>query len=416
LLTTDLVRVRRKGDAILPRYLHGPAVERLYPIVRYYAETFEAMIGKSRDDVDASLDACEVSARDRVAALGLRKVLEDRAEFETAEGVDPEALRREVFAASAQAHKGLELKAEFDRAAVLASAAERLGTTVEAIEKGLYADLRGSEVLKGFTALSPAAAIERYNLGLAQAILLRATRVTVELSGEEPARMREIFRAARFHQLLHVVRGSAKQGYVIELDGPYSLFDAVQRYGLRLALFLPSVLSCASFHVKAEVLWGRAEREKLAFEITAADGLVAGGKGPSSGSPDLDAPAFCEAFGKLGSAWKVRQNRRIFALPGEVVCVPDLIFENGETGEEAYLEAFGFWSRAAVWRRVELLRKGFPARILLAVGKQLRVSEEVLGEEDAGEIYVYRRSISPREVLARLDRGPRTESRSASKV
>jgi uncharacterized protein len=79
------------------------------------------------------------------------------------------------------------------------------------------------------------------------------------------------------------------------------------------------------------------------------------------------------------------------------------VFGNRETGEEVYLEAFGFWSRDAVWRRVELIRKGFPARILLAVGKQLRVSEEVLGDDDAGELYVYRAAMSPRAVLARLD-------------
>ena len=54
-------------------------------------------------------------------------------------------------------------------------------------------------------------------------------------------------------------------------------------------------------------------------------------------------------------------------------------------GEKVYLEAFGFWSRAAVWRRIELLQKGFPARVILAVNSQLRVSEEVLGEDDAGE-------------------------------
>ena len=61
-----------------------------------------------------------------------------------------------------------------------------------------------------------------------------------------------------------------------------------------------------------------------------------------------------------------------------------------------------------MWKRVELLRKGFPARIVLAVGKQLRVSEEVLGDDDAGEIYVYKRTISPREVLERLNRGARS--------
>ena len=40
--------------------------------------------------------------------------------------------------------------------------------------------------------------------------------------------------------------------------------------------------------------------------------------------------------------------------------------------------------------------------MLLAVPKQLRVSEEVLGDDDAGEVYVYRATMSPRAVLERL--------------
>jgi len=91
-------------------------------------------------------------------------------------------------------------------------------------------------------------------------------------------------------------------------------------------------------------------------------------------------------------------------MPGEVVCVPDLVFVNKNTGEEVFLEAFGFWSRDAVWKRVEAVRKGFPARILLAIGKQLRVSEEVLDEDAAGELYVYRATMSPRAILERLRR------------
>jgi hypothetical protein len=51
----------------------------------------------------------------------------------------------------------------------------------------------------------------------------------------------------------------------------------------------------------------------------------------------------------------------------------------------------------------QIQRGGLPCRILLAVGKQLRVSEEVLGEEEAGELYVYKGTISPRAVLERLD-------------
>ena len=412
MLTTDLVRIRKKDGQIVPQYLRGAAVERLLPIVAHYSETFAGMIGEARDDLDAALDAATVTARDRVAALGLRKVLEDRAEFETAEGIDPEALRRELFADAALAHKSLELRAEFDRDAVLAAAATRLSMTVEALEKGLYADLRGSELLQSFRPLPAAAVIERYNLGLAQAILLRATRVTVRLEGEEAARYRDIFRAARFHQLLHTVHGDPTSGYTIELDGPFSLFDAVQRYGVRLALFLPSVLACASFQLQADVLWGK-ERQKLSFTIDPTHGLTpAEAREPAAVAPDLE--LFCEAFRRLDSAWSVTANERIFALPGEVVCVPDLVFTSRETGEEVFFEAFGFWSRAAVWKRVELLRKGFPARILLVVGKQLRVSEEVLEDDDAGELYVYKRTISPREVLERLDRPAQKAAKASS--
>ncbi|CAN96981.1 hypothetical protein sce6812 [Sorangium cellulosum So ce56] len=400
MLTSDLVRVRRRGGLVVPQYLRGAAAERLLPVARAYIDILSQRVGERRDEVEAALDAIEVPARDRVASLGLRKVLEDGCEYEVQEGVDPEALRRELFHAAAAAHRALDVRARFDRAAVLDEVAARLGTTPAAIEAGLYADLRGAEILRRAAADAPEILLDRYNLALAQSILLRATQVTIRIEGESAQRYRRIFRAARFHGLIHVVQGDPVSGYTIALDGPFSLFDAVQRYGLRLAMFLPSVLSCASFRLRADLRWGR-DKEPLAVEIGPADGLLYHGRELAETTPELD--AFCEGFRKLGSPWTVSPNERLFALPGEVVCVPDLVFLNAETGEEVYLEAFGFWSRDAVWRRVELIRKGFPARILLAVGRQLRVSEEVLGDDEAGEIYVYRATMSPRAVLARLD-------------
>jgi hypothetical protein len=422
-LTVDLVRVRRKKDGSLsPAYLTGPAAERLLPAARYYLDTYAARVGCSRDEIDEALDAFEVPARDRVAALGLRKVIDDRADFSLPEGVDPEKLRDALFTAAASAHRALDVRERFDREKILAEVAQGLSLTPEALEAGLYADLRGAELLRGLQPLTPEAALERYNLGLAQAILLRATRVTVRVSGEGARTYRRLFRAARFHQLLHVVRPVApppapaeepprkgrkkKQaepepaGYEIELDGPYSLFDSVQRYGFRLALFLPSVLACRTFQVHADVLWGK-ERTPAALSITPADGLVSHAPEMPDTTAELD--LFSAAFTRLGSSWSVARSERVFALPGEEVCAPDLVFTSAETGEEVHMEVFGFWSRAAVWRRVEQIRRGgLPCRLLLAVGKQLRVSEEVLGEDDAGEVYVYKQTLSPRAVLARL--------------
>lgn len=401
MLTDDLLRVRRTPKGLAPSYLRGAARARMLPIAEGLVATVRAMQGRPRHEVDAALSAVPVAARDRLVARGLRKLLDDRCEWEVAAGLDPEVVRAEVFALSAAAHRALGVRDRFDRAAVLAEAASRLGSTPDEVEAALFADLREAEVLRRFDPIAPEALLARYDLALAQGVLLRATRVMVRLEGETPARYRAVFRAIRFHGLLHVVRGDPSSGWVIELDGPYSLFESVQKYGLRLAMFLPSLLACERFHLTAEVLWGK-RRDRTTFTLTPDDGLVGRGFEAAGTQPDLE--AFQAAFRRLESEWRVATNDRIFALPGEVACIPDLVFESAETGEQVYLEAFGFWSRSAVWQRVELLRKGFPARVILAVGKQLRVSEEVLGEGDAGEIYVYSTTMSPRAVLERLRR------------
>lgn len=399
MLTTDLVRVRKTATGLHPRFLDAKARAKVLPIARALVAAYAGSVGRSRAELEAALDAVEVPAQLRVVSLGLRKLCEDRAELAAKSDLDPEAVRAAVFEASAAAHRALDVKDRFDRARVIDGVAAAMGATAEAIEAALYADLRDAEKLERFEAIDAEELVDRYNLALAQGVLLRASKVTVTVTGETPDRYRRLFRAARFHGLLHVVTGDPAGGYTITLDGPFSLFDSVQRYGLKLAMFLPSVLACADFRLVAEIVWGKA-RERTRFELGPEAGLVARRHEPPSSTPELD--TFCEAFRRLASEWSVAASDRIFALPGEVACVPDLVFTSAETGEEVYLEAFGFWSREAVWKRVELLRKGFPSRILLAVPKQLRVSEDVLGESDAGELYVYRATMSPRAVLERL--------------
>lgn len=85
--------------------------------------------------------------------------------------------------------------------------------------------------------------------------------------------------------------------------------------------------------------------------------------------------------------------------------VPDVVFERGEGngGAKVYLEVMGYWSRDAVWRRVELVEKGFGYKVLFAVSARLRVSEGVLGEDAAGAIYVYKGALSARAVLGKVE-------------
>ena len=469
MLTSDLVRARRREGVLHAQYVTGEAAARVLPIARGYVDVYKRMIGRSREDLDAAANAIDVSARDRVTALGLRKVLDDRCVFEGQAAIDPEEVRREVFLASAAAWRDLDVRAGLDRAAVIASVASKFGCAPEAIEASLFADLRGAEILREAWDLGAEALVERYNLALAQSVLLRATRVTVTLTGESPERYRRLFRAMRFLGLLHTVtlvpgapdepvgdakgrrkeprrvksttdsggdtrpkRATKKGGtkgskrssggasaldeaasetsvtpvlpatYCVVIDGPFSLFGPSQKYGLRLATLLHAVLACERWSLIADVAWG-ARKEPLVFRVAPADRLVPHAAEVPSSSPSLD--AFVAGFEKLGSRWSVAPNDRIFAVPGEPAVIPDLAFVNRDTGEEVMLESFGFWSRAAVWTRVEQIRRGaLPVRLLLAVSKELRVSAEVLEDDDAGEVYVYKATMLPRAVLERLER------------
>jgi hypothetical protein len=68
-----------------------------------------------------------------------------------------------------------------------------------------------------------------------------------------------------------------------------------------------------------------------------------------------------------------------------------------------YLEVLGYWSRDAVWKRVELVEKGLGERIVFAVGQHLRVSEAALDGGLPGALYVYKRTMIARAVLERVD-------------
>ena len=81
------------------------------------------------------------------------------------------------------------------------------------------------------------------------------------------------------------------------------------------------------------------------------------------------------------------------------MCVPDLEFVHREDGQRVYLEVLGFWSRAAVWKRIELAEAGLPCPVVFAVSKHLRVSEDALPAEVPAALYVYARTLNARAIL-----------------
>jgi len=240
--------------------------------------------------------------------------------------------------------------------------------------------------------MSPEHLVDLYEKSQGQAVLLKATRVTVSIRSELAGLYRRLFHKLKFLGLLYVIQPLPKGGYRIDIDGPFSMFRSVTKYGLKLALLVPALEECGRWRIDAEVLWGK-DKQRLAFHLEGGvvDGIHA--DDDASALPD-DVAVLIERFKSLKTDWTISPSTDILELPGVGLCIPDLQFVHRATGEVAYLEVMGFWSRDAVWKRVELVEAGLPHHIIFAVSKRLRVSEQVLPSSLPGSLYVYKGVIS----------------------
>jgi uncharacterized protein len=399
-LTADLASVRRRGDELRLVPVDARARARVEALAGAYQTIVRDAVGQPRDEVEARLRDVEVPAAERRLAAAVLKLVRDGCVFEEADATDATALRRALFHdASAARHAGA-----FDRAALVEAAARARAEPAAALDRALFADRAGAQRLLSVEAPPPARLADGFELAQAQAVLLRAVKVTATVRARDAATYRRLFRQLKFQRLLPTIAPLPDGGYRVEIDGPFSLFQAVTRYGLQLGLALPSIAACERWTLDADVLWGP-ERRPARFHLEGASPTADARAVGVTPTLPTELEVFVAAFDKLASPWRVDRDPAVLDLPGVGLCVPDLAFERDDAGQlqRVHLEVLGFWSREAVWRRVDLVRAGLPHRILFAASRDLRVSEELLDDAATASLYVFTRVLSARAVLARLD-------------
>jgi predicted nuclease of restriction endonuclease-like RecB superfamily len=390
MLLSEHVLAQRRGDTLVLRSFDAKARARADAIAHDVVAVAKQSIGKTRGELESALGAVDAEARDAKVRAGLAKLVLDRCAFEQTEAVNPEELRTALFSRAAAARRE---HGHLDRAAIVAEIAGAHALSPDALERALYADLKSSHTMLSFDPIAPEALVELFARGQAQGVLLRAERVVARVKCSSPGALRALFRALKFHRLLFtaIADGDAQ---VIGIDGPMSLFEAGTKYGPRLAMALPALEACDALELEAIVRWGK-ERTRLSFKHTHTS------MAPAEEAPLPDeVEALRAAIAKGDSDLAVSRSTAILSLPGVGTCVPDLELRDGR-GRIAYVEVLGFWSRDAVWRRVELAERGLGARIVFCVSSRLRVSEEVLPESLPAALYVYKGSMSARAVIDR---------------
>jgi uncharacterized protein len=103
------------------------------------------------------------------------------------------------------------------------------------------------------------------------------------------------------------------------------------------------------------------------------------------------------------SSWKARLADDLIDLTeqGGGVLVPDL--ELSHPRGAVLVELLGFWSRDAVFRRIEAAERGLTKRVMFVVSSRLRVSEALLDGVEAASLYVYKGKINAAALLRKAE-------------
>ena len=257
------------------------------------------------------------------------------------------------------------------RDAALARVATSLGVTPQEVEASLFADLPGERVVSGLeTSLSPIELALRANLALTQALLFRATGVTLEVKGNA----RPIVRTAKLRGLICTVsRTPGITDTVLEVSGPLALFRRTILYGRALGALVPHLAWCPRFRLRAACLL---EDRVVDLQLGSADPIFPAGA-PRQYDSQIE-ERFAREFRKLAPDWDViREPEPVVA--GSCLVFPDFALQHRyDTSRRWVLEIVGFWTSDYLQRKLALYRDARISNLILCIDEARACDEERL--------------------------------------
>lgn len=400
MLTSDLLQTRNHGPYIYPRYIKTDA-PRAQALAEQLIAIFGEHQGKTRRELSDALNQYAQDSTDYRIQRGLAKLLrDDRCEFSERSVAPPAEVRERVFGLARENHPVVlqpDMIHPVSRNDILAEVASEYKTDVEQLAWAVYADLPDNHILTRFDPPQPEWLLERYNVALAQALLYRCIRMKLSVLRNIPSRYKQLFKFVKFYQLMHTIQGDLDSGYEIVLDGPVSLFRLSQKYGLKLAVFLPALLLCTRWKMEAEIV--AADGERRFFPLDESAGLHSHYR-DSTVYDSLLERTFAERFGQIESGWEIEREVAIINLK-DTVFIPDFAFRHAD-GRTALLEIVGFWRPDYLKRKLMKLKRSGRTDMVVAVSADLNVGEEDF-KDVPGSVFFFKRRINPQEVLARLE-------------
>ena len=378
MLPERLVRWDVRSDTIVARYLASADevwLEALLDLVRQHADRrrreFEERVRESRWPA-SSPDAVRLATH---VALSL---CTDVVRSPTL----PRRARWEVFL-----ERG---RSTSSRDEVLARVAAQLGITPSELGACLLADMPSQRrVGRLKDDLSARELALQINLQVAQALVARASRLTIDIEGHA----RRVVQHATWQGLICTVRGDEPARCRLEVSGPLAMLRATRLYGRGLASLVPVLGWCRRFHLEATC---NVNGRELIFRLDEADPI---GRGVEPRRHDSQIEEAFEAdVRRLAPDWDVLREPQALPVAGTLIFPDFAIGPQAEPSSRVLVEIVGWWTREYLEMKLSRLREAGCNRLIVCLEERTQPGVEAVVGLD---VMTFRRRVDARRVLER---------------
>ncbi|MGI8556112.1 MAG: DUF790 family protein, partial [Pyrinomonadaceae bacterium] len=156
--------------------------------------------------------------------------------------------------------------------------------------------------------------------------------------------------------------------------GAASLFQRSQKYGIQMAVFLPALLLCENWRMRAEI---NDKKGAAFYELTSEQTELVSNR---YDEPEYENPIFERLkrdWEKSAASWKLEKNKEVVDL-GKTAFIPDFVLISPDN-KKIYLDVLGFWTPKSLQKRLQEFQSANFKKFIIAAWQELRGSREEAG-------------------------------------
>jgi predicted nuclease of restriction endonuclease-like RecB superfamily len=387
MLPSNLLRTQKRKDTIKPVYalLNKENLEIANLLIKRYKEN----VNRKKKDLDVSTENLEEMGYDYRFIRGLITLLDRKCKLKTKTPIEPSKIRKTVFTLTQRNGLPTNTKA---RKKILEEAAQLLKLSSKEIEEYFFGDLENQQIIEKFEEISARDLLKWYNLSLTQTLLFCATEISFTTTGN----WQEIFRKIKWLGLIYNIQ-KFDHTYIVEVDGPSSLFKLNRKYGTKLAILLPSIIANKKWRINAKILRYKQDTQLLNLQLDSNrfNELLLRTEVAEPAYDSLVEKNFAARFKALNSGWKIKREPEPIPV-GKWVMIPDFKLQKGKMN--FYVEIAGFWTPKYLENKIKKLSLLENIDFIVAADKKLDC-QKLKKLKDKINIIFYKKRIPLKPIL-----------------